>query len=144
MVITDVDKLRIKCEDVSLSEVDSIRTALEGELKRSEGLGRPGIGLSAPQIGVAKNMAIIRVVERGNVYNLDLVNCRIAEGYDPFDFDDEACLSFPGLKKKTRRYSEIYVVDNLVEPHRFIVTGIVAIVCQHELDHLKGILLVDK
>ncbi len=41
------------------------------------------------------------------------------------------------------RYREVYVVDNLVEPYSFIATGLLAVVIQHELDHLNGILLPD-
>jgi len=144
MIIKDPDLLRADCIDVLSDEVESLRNELERELKFSYEMGRPGIGLAAPQIGINKNMAIVRIVsDSGQKYNVDLVNCRIAEAYDKAEFPREGCLSFPGVCKNTMRYQEIYVVENLVEPYEFIATGLFGACIQHELDHLKGVLLVD-
>jgi len=104
----------------------------------------PGIGLAAPQVGIAKNMAIVRVPgSGGDNQNVDLVNCRIEKGFDERYFNKEGCLSFPGEYVRTRRFNEILVVDNAVEPHRFTATGLFAVCIQHELDHLRGVLLPD-
>lgn len=144
MIVTDEALLRVPCVDVLPEEVGQLRELLEKELAISARNGQPGIGLSAPQIGIAKKMAIVRIPGRnGNVYSVDLVNCRIASGYDKAFFDGEGCLSFPGRQEKTMRYQEVYVVDNLVEPYRFIALGIPAVCVQHELDHTLGILLPD-
>ncbi|MAE86140.1 MAG: hypothetical protein CMB80_25610 [Flammeovirgaceae bacterium] len=144
MIITDEKLLRVGCVDVLPEEVSDLREKLEAELKRSAELGRPGIGLSCPQIGIAKNMAIVRIsTGTGVSHNVDLVNCRIAEAYDEADFLGEGCLSFPDMLANTRRYKEIKVVDNLVEPREFIATGLFGVCIQHELDHLKGVLLPD-
>lgn len=144
MIITDEKALRVKCEDVLPDEIDSIRDKLEAALKRSEGLGKPGLGLAAPQIGISKRMAIIRLLTTsGTRYNIDLVNCKIDKGFNEAVFENEACLSFPGQSVNTRRFQEIYVVDNAVEPHSFIATGLLSVVIAHELDHLRGILLPD-
>ena len=144
MIITDEKALRLECTDVLPEEVDALRERLEAELKRSAELGRPGIGLAAPQIGIAKNMAIVRLPNGAGIsHNVDLVNCRIAEVYNQGNFVGEGCLSFPGLLVTTRRYNEIKVVDNAVEPKEFVATGLFAVCIQHELDHLKGVLLPD-
>jgi peptide deformylase len=143
MIITDESLLRVKCEDVTLDEVSSLRDKLEYELQRSADMGMPGIGLAAPQIGIPKKMAIVRVPTSNLNINIDLVNCRIASAYDESLFEEEGCLSFPGKIVKTKRYREIHVVDNLVPPFNFIVTGLAAVCCQHELDHTRGILLSD-
>lgn len=144
MIITDEKLLRVVCSDVLPEEVGALREALENELKRSEENGRPGIGLAAPQIGVAKKMAIVRVPGPNNrLYSVDLVNCRVAAGYDKTFFDNEGCLSFPGREERTLRYQEIYVVGNLVPPYSFIAMGLPAVCIQHELDHTLGILLPD-
>jgi peptide deformylase len=139
MILTDEKALRVKCEDVKPEEVDDIREALEKELKASENRGVPGIGLAAPQIGIPKRMAIIRFDD----FSIDLVNATIGKGYDELIFDNEGCLSFPGKLSKTRRYNEVHILDNDVEPHRFVATGILAVACQHEINHLDGILLPD-
>ena len=144
MIITNPDLLRFPCEDVQLSEIEELRQKLETELNNSESLGFPGIGLACPQIGIYKKMAIVRVPLRdGKIIRLDLVNCRIIAGYDKAVFDNEGCLSFPDRVERTLRYQEILVEGNLAEPKRFIAQGLVAVVIQHELDHLSGILLPD-
>ena len=144
MIITDEKALRVKCTDVLPDEVGAIREALESELKHSEMLGNPGIGLAAPQIGIAKNMAIVRIPNNHNyLLDVDLVNCKIANGYDKKIFESEGCLSYPGRYERTLRWQEIHVINNMVGPNSFIVTGLMAVACQHELDHLSGILLPD-
>lgn len=142
MIITNNEEaLRVKCEDVLPEEVGQLIAQLELELKNSARLGRPGIGLAAPQIGIAKNIAIVRL--GNNQPNFNLINCKILKGYDQAIFRDEGCLSFPGRVENTNRYQEIVITNNLTYPNDFIATGLVAVVCQHELDHLNGVLLPD-
>lgn len=143
MIITDESLLRMECSDVLPNEVGELIDTLERELKRSAELGRPGIGLAAPQIGIAKNIAIVRIPSTGSAYNVDLVNCKIDKAFDKKIFKDEGCLSFPNRYEDTMRYQEIKVTNNYVKPYSFIATGLFAVVIQHELDHLSGILLSD-
>ena len=139
MIITDEEALRVQCEPVSSDEVDVLRAKLEQALAWSANQGRPGVGLACPQIGIPKTMAIVRI----NHFDIDLVNAKITEKLHQFEFDGEGCLSYPDRYEKTLRYREIVVEGNLVYPNRFIVNGFAAVVCQHEQDHLKGILLSD-
>lgn len=142
MIITNnQEALRVKCEPVTTEEVGELIALLESELANSAALGRPGIGLAAPQIGIAKSIAIVRLGDR---HSVNLVNCRIENTYDEFLFEGEGCLSFPDLREDTKRFNEVHIVDNLVYPHSFTATGLLAVCCQHELDHLNGILLPDK
>jgi peptide deformylase len=144
MIITDEALLRTPCGPVLPGEVVDIRQKLEAELKLSGDRGRPGIGLAGPQIGIFKKFAIIRVTgTNGKQYNIDLVNARIANGYDEVIFRKEGCLSFPGKFVNTKRYMEILVVDNMVEPYSFIASGLLSCCCAHEIDHINGILLPD-
>lgn len=140
MIITNNEEaLRVKCEDVTLEEVGPLVETLERELERSARLGNPGIGLAAPQIGIAKNIAIVRLEK----LKFELVNARLEQGFDPAVFTEEGCLSFPGRREDTTRFQEVHIVNNLVHPHKFIATGLVAVVCQHELDHLNSTLFMD-
>lgn len=141
MIITNNEEaLRVHCEDVLEHEVGELVSLLEAELLLSAKNGNPGIGLAAPQIGIAKNIAIVRL---GKNYNVDLINCKIEKKYDQKIFEDEGCLSFPGRSERTNRFQEIYVTGNLKFPHTFIAKGLPAVVIQHELDHLNKILLPD-
>lgn len=140
IVINDEAALRVKCEDALPDEVGPIIEQLERELDHSAKMGRQGIGLAAIQCGIPKNIAIVRIDSR---YKFDLVNCEISNAYDEFIFRDEGCLSFPGKFEDTRRFQEIHITCNAVFPNSFILTGLPAIVAQHELDHLSGKLLPD-
>jgi peptide deformylase len=144
MIITNNEEaLRVKCEDVSPEEVKALILALENELAYANRLGKGGIGLAAPQIGIPKNIAIVRMGKE-NGLNLDLVNCKIDQGFDPTLFKEEGCLSFPGRVENTTRFQEVHIVNNLVYPHTFIATGLIAVVVQHELDHLNQTLFMDR
>jgi|SRR5271165_801992 len=140
MIITDEKILRLPCSNTNENEVGTIIEQLERELECSGRMGRPGCGLAGPQISVHKNIAIIRIDDN---HKVNLVNCKIQNKYDEFKFIGEGCLSFPNIVGNTIRYNEVHVVDNLVYPHAFIATGIMAVAIQHELNHLEGKLLPD-
>lgn len=141
IIINDEAALRVKCEDVKPEEVGELIATLEKELSIANRLGRGGIGLAAPQIGIAKNIAIVRL---GKGAEIDLVNCKLEKGYDPVIFREEGCLSFPGRVEDTTRFQEVYITGNLVQPYTFTATGLLAVVCQHELDHLNATLIMDR
>lgn len=142
MIITnDENALRVECTEVLNNEVGELVALLESELNNSNRLGKGGIGLAAPQIGIAKQIAIVRL--GGNI-NINLVNCKIDKAYDLKMFKDEGCLSFPGRVENTARFQEVYISNNLDYPNSFVVTGLPAVVCQHEIDHFNKILFIDK
>lgn len=142
MIITNNEELlRVTCEDVLPEEVGPLREALERELANSARLGRPGIGLAAPQIGIAKKMAIIRL---GKDLDVDLINCVIKTGYDLAIHREEGCLSFPGRVEDTMRFQEVHIIGNLIDPKAMVLTGLMAVCAQHELDHVNGVLLPDR
>ena len=140
MIIRDEKQLRLPCEDVLPGEVGELVELLEKELANSARLGAPGVGLAANQVGIQKKIAIVRL---GDI-KFNLVNAKIEKGYDPAIFEDEGCLSVPGRLENTIRFQEVYVVNNLEKPHRFIASGLVAVVVQHELGHLNQELFIDR
>lgn len=141
MIITnDEVALRVKCEPVLLEEIGELITTLENELDYANRLGKGGIGLAAPQIGIAKNIAIVRL----DKIHFNLVNAKLEKGFDPASFKEEGCLSFPGRVEDTIRFQEVYITNNLEDPHSLIVSGFAAVVCQHELDHLNSTLFMDR
>ena len=142
MIITQDEKiLRTECVEVSLDEAKELLKTLETELDYANKLGKNGVGLAAPQIGIHKKVAIIRA---GANFNLDLVNAKIENAYYPQVFKGEGCLSFPGRTEDTIRFQEIHVVNNLVKPYGFICTGMLAVMVQHEIDHYNGTLFIDR
>ena len=142
MIITfNEEALRVKCVEVLPEEIASLIETLEGELNEANRLGKNGIGLAAPQIGIAKNIAIIRL---DHSFKLNLINCKLENGYDPLMFKEEGCLSFPGRVENTMRFQEVHISSNLVEPYSFVATGFLAVACQHEMDHLNSILFMDR
>ena len=141
MIITNDEKaLRVFCEPVLSQEISELVETLEKELNYANTLGKSGIGLAAPQIGIAKDIAIIRLPK----LNLNLVNAKLDKGFDPAIFKDEGCLSFPGRTEDTTRFQEVYITNNMAEPHSFIATGFLAVVVGHELDHLNSTLFMDR
>jgi peptide deformylase len=140
MIITNNESaLRLNCQDVTIEEYKDLKNLLEKELAYANKLGKNGIGLAAPQIGLAKKIAIIRMPG----ITIDLVNAQITKKYDEFIFREEGCLSFPGRLEDTKRFKEVHISNNLVEPYNFIATDLLAVVCQHELDHLNSNLFFD-
>ena len=143
MIITEKDFLRQPCLSITEEEIPNLRELLEKELLASEKNGFPGIGLSAIQIGILKKFAIVRVPSSHGLIKLDLANAVVEKGYHLESFLDEGCLSFPDQKIKTLRYQEIIVSQNLIPPYRFVATGLLAVCCQHEIDHYQQKLMFD-
>lgn len=106
-----------------------------------------GAGLAAPQVGVPRRLAIIDLSfgeeEAGSI--LVLVNPELlsAEGECTIE---EACLSIPGISENVSRAERIRVrFQNLAgESEKIAVDGYLARVIQHEMDHLDGVLFVDR
>jgi peptide deformylase len=108
--------------------------------------GARGIGLAAPQIGENARLVVIDASAGGRENEtLTLVNPRISRKAGSLT-DDEGCLSFPGLRLLVARAFEITVegADLSGNPVSREARGLMARVIQHELDHLDGILLVDR
>ena len=135
MIITDIKELRQPIDEVDFNEGMEIVVKLKKELLKEP----HGIGLAAPQIGIKKKVAIIRFGE----YEIDLINPVIVDKGQPLVVKSEACLSLPGLSVDTQRYKEVFVKD-LQKPDGFVSIGNIAIALQHEIDHLEGILIIDR
>lgn len=104
----------------------------------------PGVGLAAPQIGVAKRVIYtLAPYEKGSPIVGQLwINPTIVSMSERTDVYEEGCLSYPGIFKRIRRPVEIRI-SYYDTNWRFIpnepVWGFCARVVQHEIDHLDGI-----
>ena len=101
----------------------------------------PGVGLAAPQVGVAERIFTWEVEDRFGA----LVNPVITERSDAESEDEEGCLSIPGVFYPVSRAERVRVegLDADGRPVRLDAEGLLARVCQHEIDHLDGVLFID-
>jgi len=113
-------------------------------------LAAPGIGLAAPQIGITRRLIVVHVPENYDVdgepaTTLALVNPEIVKAQGRI-VGQEGCLSIPGWIGDVPRADAITVkaIDLDNKPVRLKVKNYVARVLQHEIDHLDGILFVDR
>ncbi len=103
-----------------------------------------GIGLAAPQVGVLKRLIVIDLEEGKE--RINLVNPVITGHADEIEGGEEGCLSIPSVYAEIDRFKTINVeAQNLRgEKLNFQAVGLLARVIQHEIDHLDGILFVDR
>jgi len=106
----------------------------------------PGVGLAAPQIGVTARVAVVNVTpgQAGSPMHV-LVNPRIVEA-EGRESDSEGCLSIPGLTEKVDRPRRIRVRTQEADgtPRELEAEGFLARAICHEIDHLDGILILDR
>ena len=103
-----------------------------------------GVGLAAPQIGVLKRIAVIDVSPEGN-RPIVLINPEII-ATSGNQTGDEGCLSVPGKAGTVTRPNEVTVRAYNLKNQQFEVTGteLLARALCHEIDHLDGIVYVEK
>lgn len=103
-----------------------------------------GAGLAAVQIGELKRLIVIDVSEKKDE-PLVLINPKIVEKTKE-EIGKEACLSVPGLEGKVSRFQQIIVKAKNIHFKDVEVEaeGYFAVALQHEVDHLEGILYIDR
>ncbi len=106
-----------------------------------------GIGLAAPQVGINKQLLVVDS-EPDNPENpaLVLINPQILEASQELCVVEEGCLSIPNVYLDVTRPKDIVVSykDEQGRPQRLSTTGLLARVIQHEMDHLNGVMFVDR
>ena len=104
------------------------------------------IGLAAPQIGKSLQLSVIDTsIGEDKDDLLVLINPEILEA-EGSEVDDEGCLSFPGINVPVKRNTRIFLksIDINGKEIRVEIEGFLARVIQHEIDHLKGVLIIDR
>ena len=101
----------------------------------------PGVGLAGPQVGVLERIFVWEVEEASGT----VINPIIVARSDETVEEEEGCLSLPGLYYPVERSVAVTVegLDEAGEPTRLEAEGLLARVCQHEIDHLDGVLFID-
>ncbi len=132
--------LRKKAREVEVID-DKIREILEDMVETMHQFN--GVGLAGPQIGILKRLVVIDIYDdKGPI---KLVNPRIVKQKGEQEVE-EGCLSFPNQYAKLIRPAQVVVEaqNEKGETIKIEAEGLLAQALSHELDHLEGILFVDK
>ncbi len=138
------DVLKKKALPVEIAEVDSIQGLIDDMIQTM--YNAHGIGLAAPQVGISKRLIVVDVSTKEEKHPvIVLINPEIIEA-DGFIDSEEGCLSIPGFVSTIKRAEKVVVkgINRKGEPVRIEATGLLSRALQHEIDHLDGILFIDR
>lgn len=141
----------VKVDNTNKAGIDDEIKKLIGNMGETM-FNAPGVGLAAPQIGVNKRI----IVYDSNAENTDddnskqeftaLINPEIIASSGSIISEKEACLSVVDYSADVKRYEKVTVKALNIEGEKleFDAQGILAVIMQHEIDHLDGILFIDR
>lgn len=107
----------------------------------------PGVGLAAIQVGHDKSLLVYDIAPKDEKRSLEvLINPKIVASEGTIISENEGCLSVPDYRADVKRASQVLVeaFDREGKPIRIEAEGLLALVMQHEIDHLNGILFIDR
>ncbi len=110
----------------------------------------PGVGLAAPQIGESLRLVVVEYTEdedeNAKPKKYVLVNPEIVKRSEEMITDIEGCLSLPGLAGRVERHEAVTVKakNRFGKPLKIEAEGWLARIFQHEIDHLDGVLYIDR
>ena len=110
----------------------------------------PGIGLAAPQVGVPERVIVVEIPEDekipGSGQRYVVINPEIVRASQEEEVGLEGCLSVPGYAGDVARSVSIFVrgMDRRGQKLRLRLNGFMARVFQHEIDHTRGVLYIDR
>jgi peptide deformylase len=121
-------------------------------LKKTLDMSSGGVGIAAPQVGINRNIIWVKRMDKTNKPFEVYLNPRIISTSNTMiNFQGDGCLSVPNRYETTRRYAAISIEYDLLDGshHTEVVQGytasnFTAIIFQHEIDHLNGILFFDR
>jgi peptide deformylase len=144
VVLFPAEVLRAKC--TPLDGLSQLSKELAADLRATLAISY-GIGLAAPQIGVSKRMILLRCDPRTQAGGgLIMIDPLIVEASEARSLMVEGCLSLPGERFPVIRPEKV-MVEYLSETGRIKtieLEGLASKCVQHEIDHLDGILIVDR
>jgi len=122
-------------DDQLREQVDFMREVMDGAV---------GIGLAATQVGMLSRVLVYRVESESPT--AAVINPRIEWRSDEVESSEEGCLSIPGIRVDVERPLHVRVgaVDEFGAPFTIEASGLEARVLQHEIDHLDGVLMLDR
>lgn len=138
--------LRQKCEKVSKVD-DELRRFLDDMLETM--YVDKGCGLAAPQVGCTKRIIVVDPNPSDEDLSarqpMHLINPEIIWRSDETVFFNEGCLSLPEQRAEVERFAKVRVhyTDYNGHEQEILADDLLAIILQHEIDHLDGILYID-
>ena len=143
IIVAPDPRLKVKCKPVA--RVDAKVARLMDNMLETM-YGAPGIGLAAPQVGVAQRVIVLDIAKEGETPDpLRMANPELTWVSDEDVIFNEGCLSLPEHYADVVRPRAIKVryLDHENEICEREAEGLLATCIQHEMDHLDGILFVD-
>jgi peptide deformylase len=137
---------RLKKKSSQVKKIDDTVLRLLDDMAQTM-YDAPGVGLAAPQVGYNLRVIVVDVEhnEEGDRNLIELINPEIIVSEGKMS-SEEACLSIPGFTAEVKRKSNITVegLNRYGKKVRIEAAELLARVFQHEIDHLDGILFVDR
>lgn len=139
--------LRLKAKPVQVFD-KTLQTLIDDMFETMR--DAPGVGLAAPQIGESQRVVVVEYTddERENARpkKYVLVNPEIVQESEETVTDLEGCLSVPGLAGEVERFEAVTVQakNRFGKPIKLKASGWLARIFQHEIDHLNGVLYIDR
>jgi len=135
------DILRKKNEEIEDPKSAGVKTLILDMLETMEENGN-ALGLAAPQVGSSVRLCIIKIEGKTHI----LINPKITSKSWKKEISEEGCLSFPGKFIPVKRHKKVTVktLDNHGEKLTIKADGLFARALQHEIDHLDGVLFIDR
>jgi len=106
-----------------------------------------GVGLAAPQVGLALNLLVLNPTgDPAHPEEEKILVNPVIERQKGREFGEEGCLSFPGIQGEVERATAITVayLDDRGVAYQATYEDFLARIVQHEMDHLRGVLFVDR
>ena len=126
--------------------VDRFDDTLQQQVQRMAGIMKDaiGVGLAAPQLGISQRLLVYRIGSDAPL--ITLINPEFEWKSDDQEIFEEGCLSIPGVAIDVERpvYVRVRAQDETGEERIVEASGLEARVIQHEIDHLDGVLMLDR
>jgi peptide deformylase len=149
-VYADSLVLRTRSKNVNLNDTTTLFHLIDRMFATVKDPANPGVGIAAPQVGICRNIIWVQRYDKGTITNHPweiYLNPRIARYSDTTEFRADGCLSIPGVSKSSRRAIWVDVEYDLPNGAHFtehISHKYTAHIFQHEIDHLLGIMFIDR
>ena len=139
--------LRLKSKQVTKFDIE-LQTLIDNMFETMR--AAPGVGLAAPQIGESLRLVVVEYSEdedeNAKPKKYVLVNPEIVKRSEEMVTDIEGCLSLPGLAGMVERHEAVTIKakNRFGKPLKIEAEGWLARIFQHEIDHLDGVLYIDR